>query len=174
MKFFRNIILNRQTMYSSITIAHNLIKRGIDECKPIDQMQLQKMLYFAQGYNLVMNNTPLIEEDFQAWRYGPVIPQVYQTCKIYGSSLIKDLTIFELFVEDKYINDKAYNVISESGKKTIDLTWNALKKVDAINLSNWTHIDGSPWQLVYEAGSNHIISKESIKTYFLQFLKSQK
>lgn len=40
--------------------------------KPIDEMKLHKLLYFAQRETLAILNEPLFEESMQAWDYGPV------------------------------------------------------------------------------------------------------
>ncbi|MDR3705344.1 MAG: DUF4065 domain-containing protein [Paludibacteraceae bacterium] len=159
-------------MNSAITIAYILIKRGISEGNPLTQMKLQKMLYFAQGYHLVMNKTPLIEADFQAWKYGPVVPAVYQACKIYGSSPIEDLYIFELFADDKYFSERACKSIGKEAIETINFTWEALKGVSAIALSNWTHYDNSPWSQAIKSGTNSVISESSMNKYFETFLKN--
>lgn len=42
-------------------------------------MKLQKLCYFTQGYYLAVNNgTPLFDEKFEAWRYGPVCRELYK------------------------------------------------------------------------------------------------
>lgn len=40
-------------------------------------MKFQKLMYYAQAWNLVWEEKPLFDEDFQAWANGPVIPQLY-------------------------------------------------------------------------------------------------
>ena len=42
----------------------------------IDQMKLHKLMYFAQRENLIVNNTPLFDEQFSGWKYGPVLKSV--------------------------------------------------------------------------------------------------
>lgn len=42
----------------------------------MDEMKLHKMLYLAQRESLVQTDTPLFPEQFQAWRYGPVMVSV--------------------------------------------------------------------------------------------------
>jgi uncharacterized phage-associated protein len=44
--------------------------------KPIDEMKLHKLLYFAQRESLVQQDTPLFREKFEAWKYGPVLVPV--------------------------------------------------------------------------------------------------
>ena len=42
----------------------------------IDEMKLHKLLYFAQRESLIQRDQPLFPESFQAWRYGPVMPEI--------------------------------------------------------------------------------------------------
>lgn len=42
----------------------------------IDEMKLHKLLYFAQRESLAITNTPLFEEEFEGWKYGPVCKEI--------------------------------------------------------------------------------------------------
>ena len=44
----------------------------------IDEMKLQKLLYFAQRECIIQFGKPLFAENMQAWRLGPVSPLVRQ------------------------------------------------------------------------------------------------
>lgn len=50
----------------------------------ISHLKLQKLLYYAQAWSLVLLDQPLFAENFQAWVHGPVLPSVYR--KYRGSS----------------------------------------------------------------------------------------
>lgn len=54
----------------------------------VDNLKLQKLLYYCQGVHLVANQEPLFKEDIEARRYGPVVPKVYQTYKSFGFDTI--------------------------------------------------------------------------------------
>lgn len=43
----------------------------------VTAMKLQKLLYYCQAWNLVWEESPLFEDDFQAWANGPVLPALY-------------------------------------------------------------------------------------------------
>lgn len=49
-------------------------KKRYDET--ITEMQLHKLLYFAQRESLVRTNEPLFSDTFEGWRFGPVIPSI--------------------------------------------------------------------------------------------------
>jgi len=42
----------------------------------IDEMKLHKLLYLTQRECLVRYDTPIFGEVFEAWKYGPVAPEV--------------------------------------------------------------------------------------------------
>jgi uncharacterized phage-associated protein len=154
-------------MYPATTIAYAFIKRGIDECNPINQMKLQKMLYFAHGYHLILYKKPLIKEIFQAWKYGPVIPSVYHSCKIYGSGDIIDTSYFISINGEPNLK-----LIDSESLNTINITWEILKDISGLALSSWTHTEGSPWIKHYIEGVNDIpIPNKDIEEYFSSFLK---
>ncbi|MDI9364582.1 MAG: DUF4065 domain-containing protein [Flavobacterium sp.] len=157
--------------YTASTIALKFVKLGIEYELPVTQMKLQKMLYFAQGIHLVLNDRkPLFEESFQAWKYGPVIPQIYHQYKFYGSQPILDTELLIIFNNNEAIIEN----LDTAAKKTIEFTWENTKDIDAIRLSNWTHNSGSPWSKHYVPGATDlVIPNEEIADYFSRFLVKQ-
>jgi uncharacterized phage-associated protein len=45
---------------------------------PVTAMKLQKLVYYAQAWSLVLRDKSLVDEEIQAWTYGPVCPDLYQ------------------------------------------------------------------------------------------------
>jgi uncharacterized phage-associated protein len=44
----------------------------------LSNLQMQKILYLAHMVYMDKNSgEPLVDEDFQAWDYGPVLPSLY-------------------------------------------------------------------------------------------------
>lgn len=46
--------------------------------RSIDEMKLHKLLYFVQRESIVQLGAPMFKEEFEAWRYGPVLVPVRQ------------------------------------------------------------------------------------------------
>lgn len=44
--------------------------------EPIDEMKLHKLLYLSQRESLAITGKPMIQEDMEGWKYGPVSPVV--------------------------------------------------------------------------------------------------
>ena len=61
-------------MTDMLTVAACICRRHEEEYgQKIDEMKLHKMLYFAQREALIQTDEPLFEDQFQGWRYGPVM-----------------------------------------------------------------------------------------------------
>src|SRR5215203_2690640 len=123
--------------YSTSVIAYAFVKKGIAAGKPVTQMKLQKMVYFAHGYHLAKYGEPLIKEDFEAWQFGPVIPSIYNEFKLYGSDPIQ--------MEETDKLETELRTLSPEANDAINYTWEATKDISAYKLSGWTHKRDSPW-----------------------------
>jgi uncharacterized phage-associated protein len=44
----------------------------------LSTMKLQKLLYYCQAWHLAWFDEPLVDEAFQAWEQGPVVPEVWR------------------------------------------------------------------------------------------------
>lgn len=73
---------------SALAAAETLVEIG---GQAFSNLQIQKLLYIAQMFFLGENQKPMFEDDFEAWKLGPVIPSVYQRAKIYGSNHVAKL-----------------------------------------------------------------------------------
>ncbi|MDR7028017.1 type VI toxin-antitoxin system SocA family antitoxin [Rhizobium rosettiformans] len=54
----------------------------------VSHISLQKLLYFAHGLYLNATKAPLVSGYFEAWKYGPVHPTVFQAFKSAGAEPI--------------------------------------------------------------------------------------
>ena len=50
-------------------------------------LQILKMTYLSHGYTLAITGKPLIYNKVEAWKYGPVIPIVYNALSKYGNGM---------------------------------------------------------------------------------------
>ena len=84
----------------------NEYKRVTEEI--IDEMKLQKLLYFSQRETFAILNQPLFNEVFEGWKYGPVSREVRT---VYTEDGINAQTE-DIKSESKYIIN---NIIQEYG-----------------------------------------------------------
>lgn len=75
-------------MYDPRAIANLILDEGSRTGRPVTNLALQKLLYFAHAIFLAERKEPLISGYFEAWQYGPVHPTVYQSFKSAGDQPI--------------------------------------------------------------------------------------
>lgn len=63
--------------YSARDIGRATVKLSIDSKCWVSNLKLQKLLYFSWLEYYRKTGEPLFNEEFQAWKYGPVVPSVY-------------------------------------------------------------------------------------------------
>lgn len=126
-------------MYPALYLARYIIDKCAKDEHPISNLQLQKILYQLQK-ELLKKGTVLVNDDFQAWAYGPVVPKVYFEFCSYGAMRI----------------DERYNVrIENKIKQAIDPIIEKLRKDEPWELVKQTHLKGGAWDIVYRNGSGN-------------------
>jgi uncharacterized phage-associated protein len=76
--------LNKKEVMAITTaseIADYFIYVANDTGSFISNLKLQKLVYYAQAWHLALYDTPLFDEDFEAWVHGPVIPSLFEEYK---------------------------------------------------------------------------------------------
>lgn len=158
-------------MEKSLAIANELIKRGIEHDSPPTQMKLQKLMYFAHGWHLALFDEPLVDELFQAWPYGPVIPSIYHEFKIFGTVGIDTFGSELIMLPDGKFSWVEPFIQNSAGIVTplLDRIWKVFGKYSGGQLSEMTHANGSPWKEMHDRHGdtrNTVIPDELIKSYF--------
>lgn len=59
--------------------VHDVAAAIIERHHPIDPLKLQKLVYFAAGEFISLANQPMFPEPVEAWDYGPVVYDLYDT-----------------------------------------------------------------------------------------------
>jgi uncharacterized phage-associated protein len=137
----------------------NDVAKFILECKgEITAMKLQKLMFYAQAWNLVWEEKELFEEDFEAWANGPVLPSLYSLHR--GMFRVTP----ELIPEANSAN------LSQLEKQNIEKVLSFYGEKTAQWLSNLTHQE-DPWinareGLSPEALSGAKITKASMHEYY--------
>jgi uncharacterized phage-associated protein len=159
--------------YDSRAVANYFLALGKRDGQCIEPMKIQKLVYFAHGWNLAIFSEPLIEDKIEAWRWGPVIPALYHSFKEFGSGPITRAAVdwnWDHFVEPS-IDRK-----EEGAKRSISLIeriWLEYGRFTGIKLSNMTHEPGTPWDQTWfkEPGRKGVdIDDATIKDYFTREL----
>ncbi|KRB82372.1 hypothetical protein ASE00_09905 [Sphingomonas sp. Root710] len=141
----------------------------------IDQMKLQKLLFYAHAWYLAMNNRkPLFEDDFEAWPWGPVVRPVYTQTVDCGRREV-DTLISEFGSVGDGFSFVTPDGVPEELKPFIRSVWDIHKKYTGVQLSNATHAPGEPWTIIKEQygslDSKPKIPNDLIAAVFEQKLK---
>lgn len=160
--------------YSAKAIANEFIKLAKKDEKSLTQMKIQKLVYISHGYCLAILNKPLIDDEIQAWQYGPIIPQLYNEFKVFGKNEI-DTLAYNFELDDEFNIIKDIPKVDEEDtqiKELINAVWEKYKDYTGPNLSNLTHRKNTPWDKTYKSGYlNMTIDNEIIKEHYKELIK---
>lgn len=70
-------------MASAVSVAHWFVNNLSDPPagEVVTHLQVQKLLYFAQAWHMMVLEKPLFDEDMIAWPHGPVVLSVWHAFK---------------------------------------------------------------------------------------------
>ena len=140
--------------YSANNVACYLIHKAIDNGHPISNLQLQKILYYLQVFFLQKRHYALFSDEIEAWRFGPVVRNVYEKYSGFGASDLMDI--------DSYDDN-----FSREEKGIINKILEDKSKLYPWKLVADTHQKGKAWDLVYQGGvgNKDRISKEMLEKF---------
>ena len=150
-----------------VEVGHDALlitNRLIEDAKKNDKasftpMQLIKMVYIAHGWMLGLFSRPLIKQPVEAWKYGPVVPDVYYAIKHY---------------RNKPVNECIGGVVNEAFDdyelELIDKIREVYGTFSGVKLSAITHETGTPWSKVIlnrkTFGRGVVIPNSLIEEYY--------
>jgi uncharacterized phage-associated protein len=70
-------------MTDMATTVHDVAAAVVERHHPIDQLKLQKIVFFAAGEFAALTGSQMFPEPIEAWDYGPVIYDVWNTYRQY-------------------------------------------------------------------------------------------
>ena len=141
------------------TVADDILKLAKRRDMVLTPMQLMKLVYIAYGWYLAIYNAKLFDDRIEAWKYGPVIPNLYHVTKHFGGNIIP---------HDLIANSPVSNPDLE---KFLDSIVKNYGDFSGIALSNLTHRQGTPWQQVCRPDVLGIqIPDELIKAHYQEEL----
>ncbi|MEB1529858.1 Panacea domain-containing protein [Xanthomonas sp. WHRI 7945] len=129
--------------YSPSTVANYFLEKASQEGRALTPMQLIKLVYIAHGWHLGYMGQPLINEQVQAWKYGPVIKSLYDRVRQFGSGAVQGLLSFSPFpwqVETK---------VDATAANLLDSVWKSYAGFSGVQLSAMTHMDNTPWSIAW-------------------------
>ena len=135
--------------YEAVHIAKYIINKCTIDQHPISNLQLQKILYCIQR-DFLKNDMLAFDDDFEAWQFGPVIPEVYYLFCGFGAIRIR--MKYDIDIGSDYAT--IINPIIERKRLLNPWDW-----------SNDINAAGKAWDTIYSHGNgNHkTIPKQIVK-----------
>ena len=143
------------------SVANKLIEVGVNELEPFTPLQIIKLVYICHGWMLGLYEQKLIKQSVYAWRYGPVVPDIYHALKQNRMNGVTE----RLSVKSANFNEYESDII----KQVIDVYGN----LTGIQLSQITHAEGTPWYQVWtKHGINSRIPNKLIQRHYFELASS--
>jgi len=144
---------------NAIHVAEALVNLSHEKHSPLTNLKLQKLLYYAQAWHLVLRNESLFSETIEAWVHGPVVPAIFRRYREYRWNPILAVSGIS---------------VSIPLKKHLEEVWKVYGKFDASALERLTHSE-QPWiearsGLPLDAPSHNVISNRSMKIFYSSLL----
>jgi len=157
--------------YRAVEIANQFLKLpGVDG---LTQMQLQKLVFIANGWNLALSGTRLVSEDAQAWDYGPVYSDLYDHTKFFGREKITrqitpdDNEVARFFLRSPSGKPPYSANLSPRESAIVDQVWRRYGSLSGPRLSALTHQPNTPWYLTYKTkGKSSVIEQDVIQNHY--------
>jgi uncharacterized phage-associated protein len=131
--------------YSAKDVADFVVWTAINNSRRITHLKLQKVLYFLQAYNLYEKKNALFSEGIEKWKFGPVVPEVYQEYKIFGAKEIQGIPDKVTFDEEFNFEITPYDVddspIVNNDKTRLEPVILSLLNYDEFDLVERTHLE---------------------------------
>ncbi|HWK65413.1 MAG TPA: type II toxin-antitoxin system antitoxin SocA domain-containing protein [Rhizobiaceae bacterium] len=121
-------------MYDARQIANWFVQRAARDGRHLSIMALLKLAYIAHGWHLEMRNAPLFPNKIEAWKYGPVIPDVYNAFRGQGIDIRQ--------TSSRYTSD-----VTPLDADLLEQIYGSYGKLSAQRLSDLTHEPGGPWDI---------------------------
>lgn len=136
----------------------------------VSPKKLQKLVYYVEAWHLVHFESELIEENFEAWVHGPVVPELYQDLKQFGYNDIKIINDEIDSAEDRIEKVAKENNITENQLELIYSVLNKYGTLNSFELEMLTHSE-EPWIEAREGFPPHerctnVITKNRMKEFY--------
>ena len=147
----------KSTIDVVVVIAY-LLKKAASINRGLTPLQINKLVYICHGWTLGLLKKPLIEnrtDQIQAWKYGPVVTEAYETLKRWGSQVVTydsfcdslDLIGIGKKAIQTILEKDIDQILDEKPKmcEVIDMVWYVYQDRTGGQLITLTHKDETPW-----------------------------
>lgn len=151
--------------YDARQIANWFVARFRQDKRELTVMKLLKLVYISHGWYLGHTGEPLIAGTIEAWKFGPVILEIY-----FG---FEDQA---LDITEKYSGpDLKEKELDKFAQGLLNDVYNKYSRLGSFKLSAMTHEPGGPWDVASRIGGHFaLISDELIYAYYAERVRKMK
>ena len=141
-------------------VANYFIERGLEDNKNFTPLQIQKLVYFSHGWMLGVYHRPLLDQSFEAWPYGPVMPVIYHNLSFYGGDTVSS----PILARAKGFADDEENITKQ--------VFDVYGDFSGIAMSRMTHVRGGPWDKTWRKHKRpSAIPNDVIEKHFADIIR---
>ena len=163
MKFLHQALSRLRGGHDARAIANLFVEQALGAQSPMSIMTLMRYVYLAHGWTLAYSGRPLIKHKFEAWRVGPVVPQVYHA-----------FSWQRVFITEKahgyhpeFGEFPAYSCSLNSEEQDIvTKVFDRYSRFDAIQLGTIISKPGAPWEHIKSQEVYAPIPNDLLKAYY--------
>jgi uncharacterized phage-associated protein len=144
--------------YRAVDIARYIILTAHENGDVITNLKLQKLLYYAQAWYMVHHEgKKLFSDSIEAWKFGPVVKDVYDLYKRFSRNPI-----------DEEVNNEDFDRLSPEDREFMDAFLVEFMDHSALSLVNMIHNE-PPWKEAFHEEDPfcpRAISTDSMYNYY--------
>jgi uncharacterized phage-associated protein len=144
---------------TALQLGSELVRRFAARGQSMTNLAAQKLAFFCHGWHLALNDAPLVDEEFEAWKLGPVLPSLYHTFKAFSSNPIP--------ANHPIVQEQTPLDPGSPSSALVDQVLAAYAPFTSAQLVTLSHTSDGPWYQVWNDPSNPgTISNLAIQEYF--------
>lgn len=141
--------------YDARQIANWFIERAARDGRQLSIMSLLKLAYIAHGWHLEITGQPLFNNRIEAWQYGPVVPDVYNTFRPQG-------------VTTRTPDPRFGRKVLPPEENFLEQIYQIYGNMPPFRLSELTHEPGGPWETARKWGGWYAeIPNDLIRSHYV-------
>ena len=148
-------------------VANEFLKLAEADGRGLTPMQVLKLVYIAHGWNLGLHGRDLIDQPVEAWQYGPVIRDLYNSMKGFGGGPVQGPLApgFGARAED----------LTPTESDLVRQVYGLYGHMNGVALSRITHADNTPWQQTYRPGIHGcVIPRDMIADHYQRLSRERR
>lgn len=138
-------------MITALNLSNNILKRAFKENINVSSMKLNKLIYIIYKEYYIKTNKVLFVENFEAWRYGPVLSSIFYEFQEFKSHSIRRY-VKEYDGSILLVKENDYNF-----KKILDSVWNKYKYFNGIKLSEMLCKENTAWYKAISSNKSYLL-----------------